>query len=52
MTMFNQRANNLSAVPNPDILEMRVEVDFKDGNRFSCNGSEELYPAHDTRERV
>ena len=23
---------------NPDILEKRVEVDFKDGSRFSYNG--------------
>ena len=37
---------------NPDILEMRVKVDFKDGSRFSYNVSEELYPAHDTRERI
>ena len=46
---------SLDMVPstkNPEILEMRVEVDFLEGSRFSYNGSEELYPVHDTRERV
>ena len=37
---------------NPEILEMRVEIDFKDGSWFSYNVSEELYPIHDTRERT
>ena len=46
---------SLDMVPstkNPEILEMRVEVDFLEGSRFSYNGSEELYPVHDSRERV
>ena len=37
---------SLDMVPstkNPEILEMRVEVDFLEGSRFSYNGSEELY---------
>ena len=37
---------------NPEILEMRVEVDFLEGSKFSYNGSEELYPVHDATERV
>ena len=46
---------SLDMVPgtrNPEILEMRVEVDFTEGSRFSYNDSEELYPVHDTRERT
>ena len=39
------------SINNPEILEMRVEVDFIEGIKFSYNGSKELHPVHDTRER-
>ena len=41
---------SLDMVPsakNPEILEMRVEVDFLEGSKFSYNGSEELYPGRE-----
>ena len=37
---------------NPNIFEMRIEVDFTEGSRFRYGDSEELYPVHDTRERT
>ena len=37
---------------NPNTLEMRIEVDFKDGSKFRYGDSEELYPVHDTRMRT
>ena len=40
------------SIKNPDVLEMKVEVDFMEGSRFSYNDSEELYPVHDTKERT
>ena len=37
---------------NPNILEMRIEVDFTEGSRFRYGDSEELYHVHDTRVRT
>ena len=46
---------SLELVPSskdPERLEMRIEIDFREGTKFQYGDSKDCYPVHNTRERT